>query len=74
MNRTVSKSICHSSGIKRRTFIKTGTAAVAGVAMKTASAAQSRPTIVVTKGTNLAKMVEVGISKMGGWEKFFKSG
>ena len=62
------------TGIKRRAFIKAGGAAVATAAVTPAAAAETKPVIVVAKGKDLAKMVEAGIAKMGGWEKFFKPG
>ena len=62
--------------IKRRTFIKAGAAAVAGAAaLPSASlAAEPQATIVVVHGTDIPKMVEAGMAKMGGWDKFFKPG
>ena len=62
--------------IKRRTFIKAGAAVVAGAATLpgTSLAAESAATVVVVHGTDIAKMVEAGIAKMGGWDKFFKPG
>ena len=62
--------------MKRRTFIKTGAAAVAGAAALPGAtmAAEPAATVVVVHGTDIAKMVEAGIAKMGGWDKFFKPG
>ena len=62
--------------IKRRTFIKAGAAAVAGAATLPGAALAAEPaaTVVVVHGTDIAKMVEAGIAKMGGWDKFFKPG
>ena len=37
-------------------------------------AAEPVATVVVVHGTDIAKMVEAGIAKMGGWDKFFKPG
>ena len=67
------------SGLKRRTFLKTGAAAVAGgactaVAPAVAQVAAPAATVVVAHGTDLAKMVEAGMAKMGGWARFFKPG
>lgn len=74
MNHTDSFASGRSKAIKRRTFIKAGGAAAASIALQTATAAEAEPMIVVAKGTDLAKMVEAGIAKMGGWGKFFKPG
>ncbi|MBP5320994.1 MAG: DUF362 domain-containing protein [Kiritimatiellae bacterium] len=65
--------------IKRRTFLKSGSTALAGGALATAlpmegKAEEPASTVVVVHGTDLAKMVEAGIAKMGGWDKFFKEG
>ena len=62
--------------IKRRTFIKAGAAAVAGAAaLPNASLAdEPQTTVVVVHGTDIPKMVEAGMAKMGGWDKFFKPG
>ena len=62
--------------IKRRTFIKAGAAAVAeAAALPNASLAdEPQTTVVVVHGTDIPKMVEAGMAKMGGWDKFFKPG
>ena len=65
-----------STGIKRRTFIKAGTAAAFGSLCATSSALAetAAPLVIVVHGTDLKKMVEAGIAKMGGWTKLFKPG
>lgn len=75
MNHEPKPSIPRANGIKRRTFIKAGSAAVAAATVNpTIAAEKPAPTIVVAKGTDIAKMIEKGMAKMGGWEKFFKPG
>ena len=75
MNHEPKTSNPRSGGIKRRTFIKAGGAAVAAATVNPAIAAgKPAPTVVVAKGTDIAKMIEEGMAKMGGWEKFFKPG
>ena len=70
-----SSSKCNSSVcIRRRSFIKAGSAAVATAAIVPDVSAETQPKVVVARGTDLAKMVEAGIAKLGGWEKFFKPG
>ena len=73
MNQASSKT-GNSRCIKRRAFIKAGSAAVATAAITPAVASEAQPMVVVAHGTDLAKMVEAGIAKLGGWEKFFKPG
>ena len=63
----------------RRIFLKTGATAVASGTLSTllpttAEAAETGAKIVVVHGTDIPKMIEAGIAKMGGWDKFFKSG
>lgn len=63
--------------IPRRTFLKTSATAVASGTLATllpgsAEAAEDGPRIVVVHGTDIPKMIEAGIAKMGGWDKFFK--
>ena len=66
--------------IQRRAFLKTGSQAVAGGALAVSMPLDSRAeeekkaTVVVVHGTDLPKMVEAGIAKMGGWDAFFKAG
>lgn len=62
--------------VARRTFIKTGATAAAGAAVvpSVALAEEPRSKIVVVHGTDIPKMIEAGMAKMGGWEKFFKAG
>ncbi|MBR4653757.1 MAG: DUF362 domain-containing protein [Kiritimatiellae bacterium] len=64
-----------ANAIGRRTFIKTGAAAAGAAAMPdVALAEEPRSAIVVVHGTDIAKMVEAGMARMGGWDKFFKPG
>ncbi len=65
----------HARGVRRRTFIKTGAAALA-VVPAAAGAADAKPkaTLVVVHGTDIPKMVAAGIEKMGGWARFIKPG
>ena len=70
----VSSKSSGSGCINRRAFIMSGSAAVAATAIAPAVAADKQPTVVVAHGTDLAKMVEAGIAKLGGWERFFKPG
>ena len=76
MKRETRKETKPARTIKRRTFIKAGAAAVAGAAALPSAtlAAETQATIVVVHGTDIPKMVEAGIAKMGGWDKFFKPG
>ena len=76
MKRETTKISKPARSIKRRTFIKAGAAAIAGAAAlpRAAQAAEPQATIVVVHGTDIPKMVEAGIAKMGGWDKFFKPG
>ena len=65
--------------VRRRSFLKSGAAAVVAggtcaAAQAASQAAETRATVVVAHGTDIAKMVEAGIAKMGGWDKFFKPG
>ena len=63
------------ANLKRRTFLKAGAAVAASAIVPAEALADEKVTkIVVVHGTNLAKMVEVGMAKMGGWDKFFKPG
>ena len=68
-----------SAAIKRRTFIKTGTAAAAATicaatATSSAETAGATSKVIVVHGTDLKKMVDAGIAKLGGWTKLFKPG
>ena len=76
MKRETARGGVPARNIKRRTFIKAGAAAVAGAATLPGAvmAAEPAATVVVVHGTDIAKMVEAGIAKMGGWDKFFKPG
>ena len=65
--------------VRRRSFLKSGAAAVVAggtcaAAQAASQAAETRATVVVAHGTDIAKMVEAGMAKMGGWDKFFKPG
>lgn len=59
--------------IKRRTFLKAGATAAVAVAVP-AVAAEPAATVVVVHGTDIPKMIEAGMAKMGGWDRFFKAG
>ncbi len=65
--------------IKRREFIKqlaittTAISALPAFSLQGASE-QYKSTIVVVKGKDIKKMLDAGIAKMGGWQKFVKSG
>ena len=76
MKRESTKTTKPARSIKRRTFLKTGAAAIAGAAAlpRAAQAAEPLATVVVVHGTDIPKMIEAGIAKMGGWDKFFKAG
>ena len=77
MKRTPQNAAAPAARIKRRSFIKTGTAAAIGsmcAAQSSASAEGAVSLVVVVHGTDPKKMVEAGIAKMGGWEKLFKPG
>ena len=76
MKRETARGGSSARNIKRRTFIKAGAAVVAGAATLPGAvlAAEPAATVVVVHGTDIAKMVEAGIAKMGGWDKFFKPG
>ena len=63
--------------IQRRSFLKqSATAAAAGAiaAAMPAEAAGEKPKVVVVHGEDIAKMVEAGIARLGGWGRFFKEG
>ena len=77
MNTTAQKAAAPTARIKRRTFLKTGTAAAVGsfcAAPSSALAENAAPVVIVVHGTDPKKMVEAGIAKMGGWAKLFKPG
>ena len=77
MNTTAQKAAAPAARIKRRTFLKAGTAAAVGsfyAAPSSASAESTAPVVIVVHGTDPKKMVEAGIAKMGGWAKLFKPG
>ena len=63
------------STMKRRSFLKT-TASVAAVSALPAVASADAPaaTVVVVHGKDIPKMLAAGIAKLGGWDKFIKSG
>ena len=61
------------AAIKRRTFLKAGATAAVAAAVP-AVAAEPAATVVVVHGTDIPKMVEAGIAKMGGWDRFFQAG
>ena len=68
-------SKCSNAGrFQRRTFIKSASAAMAAATIAPAIAAETQPMVVVAHGTDLARMVEAGIARLGGWEKFFRPG
>lgn len=65
--------------IQRRGFLKQGaTAVAAGTVAAVAPVARAEgekvTRIVVVKGTDIPRMIDAGIAKMGGWAKFFKPG
>ena len=73
MKSKTSKVNSKPANLKRRTFLKAGAAVAAAAIVPTETLADEKKTkIVVVHGTNLAKMVEAGMAKMGGWDKFFK--
>jgi len=76
MERKTTRQKAPVRSVKRRAFIKGGAAAIAAGACPRASAAgkESKPSVIVVHGTDIKKMVEAGIEKMGGWSRFFKSG
>ena len=76
MKRETARGGSSARNIKRRTFIKAGAAAVAGAATLPGASLAAEPaaTVVVVHGTDIAKVVEAGIAKLGGWDKFFKPG
>ena len=75
MKSKTSKVNSKPANLKRRTFLKAGAAVAAAAIVPTETLADEKKTkIVVVHGTNLAKMVEAGMAKMGGWDKFFKPG
>ena len=75
MKSKTSRTIHKPTDLKRRTFLKAGAAvAAAAIVPADALADEKAAKIVVVHGTDLAKMVEAGMAKMGGWDKFFKPG
>ena len=60
--------------IKRRTFLKAGATAAMAAAVVPVQAAEPVSTVVVVHGEDIPKMIAAGIAKMGGWEKFVKTG
>lgn len=59
--------------IQRRSFLKAG-AAVAATAIAAPAIAEDAPVsiVYVVHGKDIPKMMEAGIAKLGGWEKFIK--
>ena len=75
MKSKTSKVNSKPANLKRRTFLKAGAAVAASAIVPAEALADEKVTkIVVVHGKDLAKMVEVGMAKMGGWDKFFKAG
>ncbi|MCL1919790.1 MAG: DUF362 domain-containing protein [Kiritimatiellaeota bacterium] len=62
--------------MKRRSFLKTTASVAAASALPAVVRAEDEPaaTVVVVHGKDIPKMLEAGIAKMGGWDKFVKSG
>ncbi len=65
--------------IQRRSFLKKSATAVAAGTLATVvptpvQAEEKKAKIVVVHGTDIPKMIEAGIEKMGGWGKFIKEG
>ena len=67
------------TSIQRRSFLKTTASAAAASALPAApaiaqDAAAPAAKVVVVHGKDLAKMLEAGIEKLGGWGVFIKPG
>ena len=62
------------STVKRRTFLKTTASAAAVTALPAVAQEAPKATVVVVHGTDIPKMLEAGIAKLGGWDKFIKPG
>lgn len=65
------------STLRRRTFIRAASAATAAAALPAAApgaAPAPASTVVVVHGKDLAKMLEAGVAKLGGWAAFVKPG
>ena len=64
------------STMKRRSFLKTTATVAAASTLPTIVKAEDAPvaTIVVVHGKDIPKMLAAGIAKMGGWDKFVKTG
>lgn len=62
--------------MKRRSFLKTTVSVAAASALPSVVRAEGEPaaTVVVVHGKDLPKMLEAGIAKLGGWDKFIKQG
>jgi uncharacterized protein (DUF362 family) len=65
--------------VKRRSFLKTTASAAAVGAIPqfpagAQEAAKPAATVVVVHGTDIPKMLEAGIAKLGGWDAFIKPG
>ena len=57
--------------MKRRSFLKTVAAAASALPVVVRAEGETAATVVVVHGKDIPKMLEAGIAKMGGWEKFF---
>ncbi len=65
--------------MKRRQFIKQVVIASAALSIfpsfsSRSATTNSKATIVVVKGKDIKKMLEAGIEKLGGWQRFIKQG
>ena len=64
--------------IQRRGFLKSAATTAAVGTLATAMPVQAEEKkvskVVVVKGTDIAKMIEAGIEKLGGWGRFIKAG
>ncbi len=65
--------------IQRRSFLKTTASAAAvtalpAVQLQAQETATPTATVVVVHGKDIAKMLEAGIAKLGGWDTFIKPG